>query len=508
MKPAVSRQVTEFEGTAPLGAAVDMGKVVEAKSPTEPYRVVAGEVIELAMQGVIPAASTRDGQVPGALNMLDCRVTPGGSITLPLVGEVHVAGLTLSQVESAVAKAYCPAYTQTPPPVYAKIVEYKTFKASILGAVQKPGVYTLRSEQMSLVSLIMEAGGISEKGATSIRIVHAQGSAGPPQAGSGNVPGIQPTRSGRAPSVDSYPARWAAFASPDPRPSEEDLGVDLAFRPQSEASTAGQLTVTRQGRVLLRETLDLSNESARAAALSRLAGKAEAVPIVAVDQRLEDLELVLRHGADASSDRGATLARQSLRPAETLLQERVPAEPAGRVQRVRMVAEQQDDSRVGGFASAREVDHSGQAVVLPVRGLNIPFADVTLREGDTVIVEPLKPQIFTVIGLVNKPDNYPYPPETTYNLAQAIGFAGGADRVADPRYAVVYRLKSDGTIVHLCLDIRRTAEGSDRPSSLEVTIRPGDVIALEQTPRTRTREFLYRVFNISVGAYVPVSDRH
>jgi protein involved in polysaccharide export with SLBB domain len=418
-----------------------------------------------------------------------------------------VAGLTLCEVESAVAKAYYPAYTQTPPPVYAKIVEYKTFKASILGAVQKPGVYTLRSEQMSLVSLIMEAGGINERGTTSIRIVHAQGSADPPQAGSGTTPGVRPTRSGRTPSFDSHSARPATFTSPSLRSSEEDLGVDLAFRPQSEASTAGQLTVTREGQVLLRETLDLSNESARAAALRRLAGKAEAVPNIALDQRLKELEWVLRHEANASSDRGATLARESLRPAETLLQERVPAEPVQRVQGVRRVAEQRDDSRVGGSAPARDVGGSGQAVVLPVRGLNIPFADVTLWEGDTVIVEPLKPQIFTVVGLVNKPDNYPYPPDTTYNLAQAIGFAGGVDRIGDPRYAVVYRLKPDGTIAHLCLDIRRTAE-DDRPSSLEVTIRPGDVIALEQTPRTRTREFLYRVFNISVGAYVPLFDRN
>lgn len=189
MRPSVSRQVTEFEGTAQIGPAVDMGKVVEARTAAGPYRVGAGEVIELAMQGVIPATSTRDGGAPNALTTLDCRVGPRGSITLPLVGDVHVAGLTLSEVESAVAKAYYPAYTQAPPPVYAKIVEYKTFKASILGAVQKPGVYTLRSEQMSLVSLIMEAGGISERGATSIRIVHVQGS--------GTTPGVRPTRSGR-----------------------------------------------------------------------------------------------------------------------------------------------------------------------------------------------------------------------------------------------------------------------------------------------------------------------
>jgi protein involved in polysaccharide export with SLBB domain len=338
MTPTASRQFMEFENTASAGLAVYVSKVVEAKASTGPYQVVPGEVLQLSMLGVIRAGAGVDGGSLEGMTTLSCRISPTGNVTLPIVGEVHVAGLTLSEIESAVARAYYPTYAKTPPPVYAKILEYKTYRASVLGAVQKPGAYTLRTDQMSLVSLLMEAGGIIEQGAACIRIVHSRDAAGRPAA--------------------------------------------------SQDSTV-----------------------------------------------------------------------------------------------------------------------SARTIVLPVRGSNIPFADVALQGGDTVIVEPLKVRIFTVIGLVKKPDNYPYPPDTTYNLAQAIGFAGGVDRTADPRYAVVYRLKPDGDIAHLCLDIRKTADGRDTPSALKVTIRPGDVIALEQTPRTRTREFLYQVFNVSVGAYVPVVDR-
>jgi len=56
--------------------------------------------------------------------------------------------------------------------VFAQVLEYKTAKVSITGAVEKPGIYELRSDQMSLVALLMEAGGIVDEGATLIRIIH------------------------------------------------------------------------------------------------------------------------------------------------------------------------------------------------------------------------------------------------------------------------------------------------------------------------------------------------
>src|SRR4030042_227174 len=55
-------------------------------------------------------------------------------------------------------------------------------------------------------------------------------------------------------------------------------------------------------------------------------------------------------------------------------------------------------------------------------------------------------RVFTVLGLVNKPNAFPYPPDVQYNLMEALAFAGGFNMAADPRYASVYRLKQDGTI--------------------------------------------------------------
>ena len=149
--------------------------------------------------------------------------------------------------------------------------------------------------------------------------------------------------------------------------------------------------------------------------------------------------------------------------------------------------------------SARE---NSQVLLLPVRGLNIPFADVALQEGDAVVVEPLVVSFVSVLGLVNRPGNFEYPSGTQYNLGQVIALAGGLDRVTDPRYATIYRLEADGDIVHAVFQIQGGRHDSELTDAFSVPVRPGDIVAVEQTPRTRSNQFIDRVLRFNFGTYV------
>jgi protein involved in polysaccharide export with SLBB domain len=142
-----------------------------------------------------------------------------------------------------------------------------------------------------------------------------------------------------------------------------------------------------------------------------------------------------------------------------------------------------------------------QDVVLPVKGLNVPFTDVKLGAGDVIEVERYEPDTFTVVGLVTKPGAYEYPPEVTYNLMQAIAVAGGVDRIADPPYATVFRKSAQGQI----LPATFTIYGSDLVEASALAIKPGDVIAIEHTAVTWTRSLLAQVLNIQFGY---VAGRH
>lgn len=138
-----------------------------------------------------------------------------------------------------------------------------------------------------------------------------------------------------------------------------------------------------------------------------------------------------------------------------------------------------------------------EAIVLPVQGLNIPFADVPLMEGDVIEVRRLNPAVFTVIGLVKNPNAFPYPPEAEYNLMQAIGFAGGIDPIANPRFVSIYRQDAKGEIVSAVFRVDKKFMAK----SCAVKIKPGDIISVDITARTQFNLLIHQVLRLNFGLY-------
>lgn len=152
----------------------------------------------------------------------------------------------------------------------------------------------------------------------------------------------------------------------------------------------------------------------------------------------------------------------------------------------------------------RSGEELGKSMALPVKGLNVPFADVALSGGETVEVERWDPELFTVIGLVMKPGAYEYAPGMKINLMQALAEAGGVDRVADPPYATVFRKDKDGGIVAVTFGI----SGSDLVQASAVEVRPGDVVAVEHTAMSWTRSLVAAVFRVQVNFLVDPTRRN
>jgi hypothetical protein len=143
-------------------------------------------------------------------------------------------------------------------------------------------------------------------------------------------------------------------------------------------------------------------------------------------------------------------------------------------------------------------------LLLPVKGMNIPFSDIALEDGASIAVDGLDPQVFSVMGLVLKPGVVPYPPETDYTLLEALAFAGGVDEVADPRFVTVYRLNSNKEMVHAAFAIKN---GVPAGEAAALVLKPGDVVSLGYTPRTRMNRIIAELFRVSVGVYYnPFND--
>jgi protein involved in polysaccharide export with SLBB domain len=123
-----------------------------------------------------------------------------------------------------------------------------------------------------------------------------------------------------------------------------------------------------------------------------------------------------------------------------------------------------------------------------------------------VTVEPPSAQYVSVVGLVMAPGNFPCPPDARYTLIQAIAFAGGLNLIAAPRYVSLYRLNADGTIASITLQLVDPRADEQLTEALALPLKPGDVVSVEHTPRTRTNVFLDRVLRISLGLYVTPDD--
>jgi len=305
----------EFQNAGPIQPSVNISEMIRARRYSGIYHVIAGDVLDFRMPAVLRVVTPDLTDSLGQVESYRTRVNSTGMIYLPIVGEVSVAGKSIAEIESLIAGAYYPKYVVKPPSVVGQIAEYRTARIAIVGAVNKPGVYDCRSNELSLVNLIMKAEGIVDEGASVIRV---------------------------------------------------------------------------------------------------------------------------RRGSDP-----------------------IQAKP----------------------------------VILPVKGLAIPFVDIALGDGDTVEVERIKPQVFTVIGLVNRSGTFPYPPGAKYNLLQALAFAGGINDIAAPEYARVYRQNALGKIISASFRLK----GSTPADAASLMIKPGDVVAVEHTFSTQAKLFLAQILSIKAG---------
>jgi len=85
------------------------------------------------------------------------RVNAAGTISLPLIGQLQVAGLTAQEMEERIAARYSEKYMQNPQ-VSIFIKEFTSESITVEGAVQRPGMFPLTGP-MTLLRVIAVAGG-------------------------------------------------------------------------------------------------------------------------------------------------------------------------------------------------------------------------------------------------------------------------------------------------------------------------------------------------------------
>ena len=91
------------------------------------------------------------------------RIGGDGTIKIPLIGQIEVWGLTLSQISGKISALLADGYV-VDPQVSIFIQEFRSKKAFIMGEVNKPGYHVL-SGNTTLLELLSVAGGVKDSAA-------------------------------------------------------------------------------------------------------------------------------------------------------------------------------------------------------------------------------------------------------------------------------------------------------------------------------------------------------
>jgi polysaccharide export outer membrane protein len=227
-----------------LGCATTEHPYLAAQLPRElqATRWEAPCSVDLAGRGAEPVAPKFDAGdevevlVATSLNASDvtrlrATVARDGTVELPVVGKISLAGVTSESAKAAVMQACHQQGVAQAPLVQVSLVQPRQQRVIVTGAVQHPGVYMLPRQSSNLVSALAAAGGLSREAGTTIS-VHSRKTTADGAAGTEVIAAFGPTTA-RPNGNPVQPAVLNQSAGPPPEHREIHLtegSPDLALQ--------------------------------------------------------------------------------------------------------------------------------------------------------------------------------------------------------------------------------------------------------------------------------------
>lgn len=95
----------------------------------------------------------------GAGSLQGYLVDNDGNINFPVIGKLHVLGLTKTQCQDLIRQKVAPYLAESENPVVT--VTMASYRVTITGEVNKPGVVPVSTEKMSIVEALAQAGDLT-----------------------------------------------------------------------------------------------------------------------------------------------------------------------------------------------------------------------------------------------------------------------------------------------------------------------------------------------------------
>jgi polysaccharide export outer membrane protein len=124
------------------------------------YRIGPDDLLQITIYN-IPEQESR-----ATPRMVILRVSQQGNIVVPLGGEINVKGRTVAEVQEELQKRYS-KYIRNPQ-VGVMVTEYRQ-RVSVMGAVQKPGVFELTGPK-TVMDMLALAGGVTDRAGNQVHV--------------------------------------------------------------------------------------------------------------------------------------------------------------------------------------------------------------------------------------------------------------------------------------------------------------------------------------------------
>lgn len=159
---ASSKQVVYFKNIDSIDLAASKG--------LHDARIMPKDMLTITVSTTDPAASrpfnltvsntvNAGSSISNATSLQQYLVDNSGNINFPIIGKLHVQGLTMEECQNMICERVTPYMAKTENPIVT--VRMASFRITVFGEVGSPKVIPVTSEKMSIIEALAAAGDLS-----------------------------------------------------------------------------------------------------------------------------------------------------------------------------------------------------------------------------------------------------------------------------------------------------------------------------------------------------------
>ena len=168
---ALSSCQTVYTTKLPYFEDIDSAQVAQMADKDYSIKIIPDDELLITVTTTVPAASamynlplsnpaTRDAVISATQPQQQTYIVDAnGDIQFPVLGKMHVAGMTTLQLKEELEKQIGKNVSN---PIVR--VQFVNFRVNVLGEVKTPGAITVRKERYSVLDALAEAGDLTEYG--------------------------------------------------------------------------------------------------------------------------------------------------------------------------------------------------------------------------------------------------------------------------------------------------------------------------------------------------------